>query len=151
VNDTDYTCQGFTQETLLEHKDRLADESLKNTTAGITSLSGSYVSCTLNDVCHDQFDHLFKLPMSECTAAPFEKMNTLHYIVLGCMVVILNFQISQGSVPTQVTCGLSKDPCRHKETWWWNDEVAEAVWEKKKKYRKWRKEKLTGMGGVQEE
>jgi len=26
---------------------------------------------------------------------------------------------------TQVTCGLSKGPCRHKETWWWNEEVAE--------------------------
>jgi len=26
----------------------------------------------------------------------------------------------------QVTCGLSKGPCRHKETWWWNEEVAEA-------------------------
>jgi len=28
----------------------------------------------------------------------------------------------------QVTCGLSKGP------WWWNEEVAEAVREKKKKY-----------------
>jgi len=27
----------------------------------------------------------------------------------------------------QVTCGLTKGPCRHKETWWWNEEVAEAV------------------------
>ena len=34
----------------------------------------------------------------------------------------------------QVTCGLSKGPCSHKETWWWNEEVAEAVREKKKKY-----------------
>jgi len=33
----------------------------------------------------------------------------------------------------QVTCGLSKGPCRHKETWWWNKEVAEAVREKNKK------------------
>ena len=33
----------------------------------------------------------------------------------------------------QVTCGLSKGSCRHKETWWWNEEVAEAVREKKKK------------------
>jgi len=39
----------------------------------------------------------------------------------------------------QVTCGLSKGPCRHKETWWWNEEVAEAVKEKKKKYANWRK------------
>ena len=34
----------------------------------------------------------------------------------------------------EVTCGLSKGPCRHKETWWWNEEVAEAVREKKIKY-----------------
>ena len=32
----------------------------------------------------------------------------------------------------QVTCGLSESPCRHKETWWWNEEVAKAVREKKK-------------------
>jgi len=31
----------------------------------------------------------------------------------------------------KVTCGLSKGPCRHKETWWWNEEVAEAVREEK--------------------
>jgi len=41
----------------------------------------------------------------------------------------------------QVTCGLSKGPCSHKETWWWNEEVAEAVREKKKKYGNWKKEK----------
>ena len=28
-------------------------------------------------------------------------------------------------------------------TWWWNEEVAEAVREKKKKYRNWRKERST--------
>ena len=50
----------------------------------------------------------------------------------------------------QVTCGLTKGPCRHKETWWWNEEVAEAVREKKKKYRNWRKIDR-GTGGVQEE
>jgi len=42
----------------------------------------------------------------------------------------------------QVICGLSKGPCWHKETWWWNEEVAEAVREKKKKYRKWEKRKI---------
>jgi len=41
----------------------------------------------------------------------------------------------------QVTCGLSKG--MHKETWWWNEEVAEAVREKKKKYGNWKKVKLT--------
>jgi len=34
-------------------------------------------------------------------------------------------------------------PCRHKETWWWNEEVAEAVSKKKKQYGNWKKEKLT--------
>ena len=35
---------------------------------------------------------------------------------------------------------MSKGPCRHKETWWRNEEVAEAVREKKIKYRKWKRE-----------
>ena len=34
----------------------------------------------------------------------------------------------------QVTCGWSKGPYTHKEMWWWNEEVADAVREKKKKY-----------------
>jgi len=42
----------------------------------------------------------------------------------------------------QHICGMSKGPCRHKETWWWNEEVAEAVREKKIKYRKWKRENL---------
>ena len=46
----------------------------------------------------------------------------------------------------QVTCGLSKGPCSHKERWWWNEEVAEAVREKKKKYGNWQKEKSTEAG-----
>jgi len=41
----------------------------------------------------------------------------------------------------QVKCGLSKGPRSHKETWWWNKEVAEAVREKKKNYQNWKKEK----------
>jgi len=40
----------------------------------------------------------------------------------------------------QDICGMTKGPRRHKETWWWNDEVAEAVREKKIKYGKWEKE-----------
>jgi len=36
-----------------------------------------------------------------------------------------------------------KNPCRHKETWWWNKEVAKAVREKKKKYGNWKKAKST--------
>jgi len=51
----------------------------------------------------------------------------------------------------QVTCGLSKGPCRHKETWWRNEEDAEAVREKKK-YGNWKKRKLDrDMEGVQDE
>jgi len=28
---------------------------------------------------------------------------------------------------TSQECGVSKGSCRHQETWWWNEEVAEAV------------------------
>ena len=35
---------------------------------------------------------------------------------------------------------MSKGPCRHKETRQWNEEVAEAVREKKLKYRKWKRD-----------
>ena len=40
----------------------------------------------------------------------------------------------------QDICEMTTDPRRHKETWWWNEEVAEAVGEKKIKYGKWKKE-----------
>jgi len=40
----------------------------------------------------------------------------------------------------QQICGMSKGPCRHKETWWWNEVVAEAVREKMIKYGKWKRE-----------
>ena len=40
----------------------------------------------------------------------------------------------------QDICGMTKGPCRHKETLWWNEEVAEAVTDKKIKYGKWKKE-----------
>ena len=40
----------------------------------------------------------------------------------------------------QNICGITKERCRHKETWWWNEEVAEAVREKKIKYGKWKRE-----------
>ena len=35
---------------------------------------------------------------------------------------------------------MTKGPCRHKETWWWNEDVAEAVRYKKIKYGKSKKE-----------
>ena len=40
----------------------------------------------------------------------------------------------------QDICGMTKGPPRHKETWWWNEEVAEAVRNMKIKYGKWKKE-----------
>ena len=40
----------------------------------------------------------------------------------------------------QEICGMTKGPRRHKETWWWNEEVVEAVRDKKIKYGKWKKE-----------
>jgi len=49
----------------------------------------------------------------------------------------------------QHICGMSKGPCRHKETWWWNEEVAEAVSEKKDKVQKTEERKfVAGMDGV---
>ena len=36
-----------------------------------------------------------------------------------------------------------KGPCRHKETYWWNEEVDEAVREKKIKYGNWNSENMT--------
>jgi len=45
---------------------------------------------------------------------------------------------------------MSKGPCRHKETWWWNEEVAEAVREKKEDKVQKMEERIFegGMGGV---
>jgi len=31
---------------------------------------------------------------------------------------------------------MTKGPCRHRETWWWDEEVAEAVREKKIEFYK---------------
>ena len=49
----------------------------------------------------------------------------------------------------QDICGMTKGPCRHKVTCWWNEDVAEAVREKKIMYGKWKKENNErGKGGV---
>ena len=40
----------------------------------------------------------------------------------------------------QDICGMTKGTCRHKQTWWWNEDVAVAVREKKIMYGKWKKE-----------
>jgi len=49
------------------------------------------------------------------------------------------------------TCGFSKSPCRHKATWWWNEEVAEAVRERRKVWKLEKRKIDRGMEGVQEE
>ena len=36
-------------------------------------------------------------------------------------------------------CGITKGLPRHRETWWWNDDVAVAVKEKRKCFKKWHK------------
>ena len=46
----------------------------------------------------------------------------------------------------QDICGMTKGPLRHKETWWWNEKVAEAVRNKKMKYGKWKKKTLKRQG-----
>ena len=38
---------------------------------------------------------------------------------------------------TEKTCGRTKGPRRHKETWWWNSEVQEAVDRKSKSFQNW--------------
>ena len=53
-----------------------------------------------------------------------------HWQLMKCMMMETGQDI----------CGMSKGPRSHKETWWWNEEVAEAVRDKKIKYGKWKKE-----------
>ena len=38
-------------------------------------------------------------------------------------------------------CGTTKGGARHKETWWWNRDVEEAVSKKKEYYNKWQRER----------
>ena len=38
-------------------------------------------------------------------------------------------------------CGISRQPPRHKETWWWNEEVAKAVKNKREIFKNWQKNK----------
>ena len=49
----------------------------------------------------------------------------------------------------QDICGMTKGPRRHKETWWWNEEVAEAVGGKEDKVQKVEERKYErGKDGV---
>ena len=38
-------------------------------------------------------------------------------------------------------CGKTKKPPRHKETWWWNDEMKLVVEEKSRLFKSWKKHK----------
>ena len=42
---------------------------------------------------------------------------------------------------TEQVCGWTKGPQRNSETWWWNDEVAKSVEEKRRCYKIWHKSK----------
>ena len=44
---------------------------------------------------------------------------------------------------TEISCGWTKGPPRHKETWWWNNLVDIAVKEKRKLWKEWKKGKIT--------
>ena len=46
----------------------------------------------------------------------------------------------------QDVCGISRQPPRHKETWWWNEEVAKAVKNKREMFKNWQKNKTSQNG-----
>ena len=48
----------------------------------------------------------------------------------------------------QDICGMTKGPCRHKETWWWNEEVAEAVSEEDNVWKVEERKHERGKDGV---
>ena len=39
---------------------------------------------------------------------------------------------------TDRSCEWTKDPSRHRETWWWNDDVSDSVSEKHKLLKEWK-------------
>ena len=43
----------------------------------------------------------------------------------------------------QEVCGWTKGKRKHRETWWWNSEVAEAVKKKQELFRKWKTKRDT--------
>ena len=42
---------------------------------------------------------------------------------------------------TEKVCGFTKGPARHKETWWWNEEVRKVIEEKRRCYKVWHETK----------
>jgi len=65
-----------------------------------------------------------------------------------CLGVNEHWQQMKGLMmeTAQDICGMTKGPRRHKETWWWNEEVAEAVREKRIMYGKWKKDNTKRQG-----
>ena len=63
-------------------------------------------------------------------------------LTTGCLGVNDHWQQMKGIMmeTAQDICGMTKGVPRHKETWWWSEELAEAVRNKKIKYGKWKKE-----------
>ena len=39
---------------------------------------------------------------------------------------------------TDAACGWTRGPPRHKVTWWWNDDIEEAVKEKRRLWKSWK-------------
>ena len=39
---------------------------------------------------------------------------------------------------TDETCGWTKGPARHSQTWWWNDEVDQCIKEKRRLWKEWK-------------
>ena len=42
---------------------------------------------------------------------------------------------------TTTVCGITRDKCRQRETWWWCDEVEKTVESKRQKFKEWKKAK----------
>ena len=39
---------------------------------------------------------------------------------------------------TDETCGWTKGPARHSQTWWWNDEVDQCIKKKRNLWKEWK-------------
>ena len=39
---------------------------------------------------------------------------------------------------TDETCGWTKGPARHNQTWWWNDEVDQCIKDKRRLWKEWK-------------
>ena len=55
-------------------------------------------------------------------------------------------ECNERGMATEQVCGWTKGPPRHSETWWWNDEGAKAIEEKRRCYKIWHKPKHQVIG-----